>query len=167
MKALTLITTLCVCLFSTPILAKSKLPLEPGLWLLTDEIELDQAEIDKMLEQVPAEARQQAMAMMKQQGLGKESAPYKDCVTQKDLNEGLFNQGEQCKIEQKSHKGKNYVFSISCEDPEGEGKMEITIPNSKEYKSNVDMKIKDQGESKKIQITSKGKWLQKECTEED
>lgn len=167
MKVLSIVTTLCVLLFSTQSGASTKLPLKPGLWQLTDKISLDQAEIDKMMEQVPPEAREQAMAMMKQQGLGSESAPYEDCVTQKDLDEGLFNQGEQCEIKQKSHEGKTYTFNISCEDPKGSGEMKITIANSKKYESSVDMEVTDQGQKKSIQISSKGKWLKKECPKEN
>lgn len=167
MKVLAIVTTLCIYLSSTLSFAKTKLPLEPGLWELTDKISLDQAEIDKMMEQVPPEAREQAMAMMKKQGLGSESAPYKDCVTQKDLDEGLFNQGEQCEIEKKSQKGKTYTFSISCEEPKGVGEMKITIANNKKYESSVNMKVTDQGQSKKIQISSKGKWLKKDCPQKD
>lgn len=167
MKVLALLTTLFVLFYSTLSTAETKLPLKPGLWELTDQISLDQAEIDKMMEQVPPEGREQAMAMMKKQGLGSESAPYQDCVTQKDLDEGLFNQGEQCEIEQTSHKGKNYTYDIACKDPKGEGQMKITIANNKKYESNVDMKVTDQGQTKKIEITSKGKWLKKECPKEN
>lgn len=166
MKLFSLVLGVYLCLLSGFSFASTKLPLEPGLWQLTDKITLDQAEIDKMMEQVPASAREQAMAMMKQQGLGGESKPYQDCVTQKDLNEGLFNQGEQCEIKQTSHKGKDYVFNISCEDPKGKGEMKITIANKKEYSSSVDMQITDQGETKKIEISSKGKWLKKDCPNE-
>lgn len=167
MKAFHLATLLCFCFLTASGFAKTKLPLEPGLWELTDQITLDQAEIDKMMEQIPPEAREQAKAMMKQQGLGTESKPYQDCVTQKDLDDGLFNQGQECEIEQKSQSGKNYTFGIACEDPKGEGEMKITIANSKKYQSSVDMKVTDQGQTKKIQITSKGKWLKKDCPKEN
>lgn len=164
MKASILFSTiLTIFLFSVTAQAKIKIPIEAGLWEMTDQITLNQKEIDEMMAQVPAEAQEQVKAMMKKQGLGSESAPYQDCVKKEDLEKGLFNQGKQCEIDQKSHKGNKYVFSISCNDPKGTGTMEMTIPNKKSYTSKVQMKVTEDGNSKEIKIDSKGKWLGPNC----
>lgn len=143
--------------------AQASLPLKVGLWEMTDEIILGKGEMEKILSQVPKEAHEQVKQMMKQQGIGTESEPYQDCITETDLKEGLFAQGEDCKVSSKNAKGDKHSFDINCNDPKGKGTLEMDIKKDTEFFSHVKLNIAEEGETRDVEIKSKGKWLQAQC----
>lgn len=141
----------------------STLPLKTGLWEMTDEIILGKGEMEKILAQVPKEAHEQVKEMMKQQGIGTPSTPYNDCISEADLKEGLFAQGEDCKVTKTATKGKKHNFEIVCNDPKGKGLLEMDIEKDTEFFSHVKLNIEEDGEKRDVEIKSKGKWLAAQC----
>lgn len=141
----------------------ANLPLKTGLWEMTDEIILGKGEMEKILSQVPKEAHEQVKEMMKQQGIGTQSTPYNDCISETDLKEGLFAQGEDCKVTKKATKGNKHNFEIDCNDPKGKGSLEMDIEKDTEFFSHVKLNIEEEGEKRDVEIKSKGKWLAAVC----
>ena len=151
---------------STPVLAK--LPINPGLWEITRQTDIDGAgvpEMSEMMKRLPPEAQEQMKKMMEQQGIGKPSKGIKVCITKEEIELEKIPQEEGCDMEVESRSKSEFVYNFKCSNPKASGKAVVTASGPKAYETKLDMKMVEAGKERAMKMVSQGKWLKSDCGE--
>ena len=187
-KILSLIIVMTASFFSQAEIIKVNLT--PGLWeenfiaIINGKNmkELMKQQMDKSLEKMPPEQREQVLKSMKNSGL---SGKKLNCLSEAQVNKGfdidsiknkMKESGKNCEMTNVSASVKGGKFDVSCNEhgTESKGTGEYTVVSPKEwtYKMTMDGEISKAygaamgaGASGKIHavITSQAKWKKADC----
>lgn len=150
-------------------------PIEPGLWEYDVRITVDgktfdpNAEMQKMLQNLPADQRAQAQQMMEQAGGSWDipKGPFQECYTQEDINNNMhvrMAELKQCTFDPFEKTKTTWKTQYTCKEKGHrlKGDLVITFQGTKQYKVVTNTQTQD-GKALKAQYDSQ--WLRASCEE--
>lgn len=167
MKLLILITLL----FSPFALASDTFNVKTGLWNINTTIESDgkvinpQAEVQKVLAQIPEAQRAQMMEMMKgaqkQTGAGFLNMDLsKICITKDMLDQGKMMENKDCDFKVTTKTASKLVGNFTCKDGT-KGDVDWTVISSTQYKGVMNGTDKN---GKKAKVNYQAKFIKDKCS---
>lgn len=164
-------SVLCGCCLLSVVMAYAEpsQAIKPGLWEVTVKANVNGQELpdmQKLLEQVPPEFRDQLKAKMAQQGTSMtDNGAVRTCLTQEQIARNQFGTDPKgrCKTTDVQKQGNTLSLKIVCDKPKGKGETVMTVHSSEAWESKTHMTIEKKGDSQEITSEMEGKWVSADC----
>lgn len=145
--------------------------IKPGLWKHTFKIgsesgRLEAAieEMQRQMEQMPAEQRQMMEQMMRHQGMQPGGSAVEICLRGDEFSRGELPEQEGCRQEIVERKGNRLRIRFLCEgDPPSSGEGEFVIQDSTHYTGSARVNAELDGEPDVMRIEQVGEWIADDC----
>ncbi len=154
--------------FACSLQAEAIKDIKPGLWEIQHKTLIDgQAlpDMNKMLEQVPPEMREQVQAMLAKNGAGMTEKGLTICITPEQVaNQQYGNDPKsKCQMTDMKHEGNVTHMKMQCSKPKGEGETTVTRLSPESWISVSRMTMEEQGAPHIMNSESTAKWLSANC----
>jgi len=154
-----------------PVLAADSLPVKPGLWETTVEIDMAGLTLpDSVTASMTPEQRAKMEAVMKQMASqGPRTTTTKNCVTAEELKNGEFNaaraaQDQNCKYQVVSSTPKRREMTMTCGGQmNASGHMVLNIADDANVQGDMQMKMQQSNMNMKF----RSHWLGASCPAEE
>lgn len=154
--------------FTVCALADGIKDIKPGLWEIQHKTAVDGQELpdmNKMLEQVPPEMRNQVEAMLAKNGAGMTDKGITICITPEQVAKQQYGTDpkSQCKVTDIKNEADTTHMKMQCSKPKGEGETTITRQSSEAWTSVTRMTMDEKGSDHTMNSESAAKWLGSDC----
>lgn len=145
--------------------------IEAGLWeISSDSMQLngqalpDMRQMMQILQQLPAEQRQQMLGAMRRHGVEIGGEGVRVCLSQAQVEAQelpLQAPASGCRQEILERSGQSWRFRFSCPQVEGEGETEFLGP--REFVTRITSRFDSQGMPQDGRMVSRARWLKADC----